>query len=255
MKRILGAREHDGKGTPAGVPATWPRTPIRMAARGLIFAAAEVLYDDSMWLRWLHGQLRRENGGKTFQELKQTWNQVSRDFFAGKSEFRLALEFLFDSLDVSIRLRAELAMAAHSRRTRLAAEARPFVGVATAFRQLADQGYRLAILANSECTGAQFRRHLQMHGLTQCHAIATSCDLGIAKPDARAYLNAAALLGMPLEDLVYVAADEDDISGAQDVGLRTISCSAEDTGHYVQVSSCCEVGKHVSLRSPLANTG
>ena len=228
---------------------------MQMVARGIIFADSDVLYDDSLWLRWLHALLRRECAVGNFSEFCCAWNQASLEMFTGRHTMADALQTLLENLEVPATLRSELAIVAQTRRKSLSAGCRPFPGVVRDMQALADQGFSLALLANCELTGSQLRQRLEGLGIAQFHTIVTSCDLGLTKPHPNAYLQAATQLQLAIEDVIYVGGDKLDLAGAEAIGMRTVCC-VDDIGHAGWcIGSLGELAQHVSPRWPLRRTG
>ncbi|MDA7979292.1 MAG: HAD hydrolase-like protein [Pirellulales bacterium] len=248
MKRILGRGEPFRKEILRESLAVWPRTPMVFAARGIIFAGADTLYDDSLWLRWLHVQLRRKIAINTFEEVRYAWDEVSDDLWTGRATSGEALLAMLQSLGVPRMLCSELGAAAQTRRGRLFQESRPLAGVRQAIAQFARQGLALGVLANSEVSGEQLKGWLHSHGLSQFQSVVTSQDLGTAKPHAAAYLQAVLRLRLKIDDVIYVGSRERELAGAESVGLRAIACPARARSGRLWVNSLIELTSHVTLR-------
>ncbi|WP_375491377.1 haloacid dehalogenase type II [uncultured Jatrophihabitans sp.] len=92
--------------------------------------------------------------------------------------------------------------------------------VAPGLRLLADAGHRLVTLSNGSVDVAHGM--LERAGVIDTVELLLSAeDAGAWKPDPRAYRYAAERTGVPLADLVMVAAHPWDLAGAAALGMRT----------------------------------
>ncbi len=92
--------------------------------------------------------------------------------------------------------------------------------------ELENRGYAVAVLTNG--WNPLQRRKAGRAGFTG--AVLASADLGVQKPDSRAFTAAAAVLGLPPADLWYVGDDPgSDIVGALGAGLRAVWIDGERT--------------------------
>lgn len=225
-----------------------------MAARGILFADANVLYDDSLWLRWLLSQVRRECPTGTLQALTHCWDACAAPFYRGESPFADVLCEAIRNMGANSLLCAELAVAAAGHRARLAAERRPFPGVVAAIRRLAAQGFTLGLSCNCEQRSPMLRQQLAGLGLDQFTVVVSSAETGCARPEPAAFLRALAQMELPAEDVVYVGVDPADLAAAEQAGLRTVACTA-GTPERPCLATLGELHQWITYRWPLARTG
>jgi HAD superfamily hydrolase (TIGR01509 family) len=100
----------------------------------------------------------------------------------------------------------------------------PLPGAKPAFASLCERGVKTAVLSNG-WNPLQVRK-AQRAGFEG--PVLASADLGVQKPDPRAFEALLEVLGTPAERTCYVGDDPRiDIAGARDAGLRTIWLDAE----------------------------
>ena len=113
----------------------------------------------------------------------------------------------------------------------------PLEGAHELLNELKRRGLRLGLLSNTTWPGAFHRQELQAFGLIGFFdALAFSCELGVWKPNAPAFLHLTGELNVQPSEAVFVGdALEIDVLGAQRAGLRGvwISTNGQSAG-YVQ---------------------
>ncbi|MGD9648914.1 MAG: hypothetical protein AB7U73_24595, partial [Pirellulales bacterium] len=112
----------------------------------IVFEPAGVLYDATLWWRWLLPLVARLNPGCPMECFERRW---LADYLpavqTGRRELAEALENCLAECGYSRSQIDELAVAAGSRRRELELEVRPLPGVPAAVSRLRECGYRLAL--------------------------------------------------------------------------------------------------------------
>lgn len=107
-------------------------------------------------------------------------------------------------------------------RAELGACVEPIIGLEAMLNMLG-QRYTLAILSNG--SSANQRLKLEHSGVLECFdptLIVISSEIGVEKPEPRAFDHMSALLNIPLKRLLFVGDHPHaDIKGAQRVGMKT----------------------------------
>ncbi len=126
---------------------------------------------------------------------------------------------LADALEPWGPLEDELLEAYIAEKARIADEMVPAPGAIETVRELRERGIRVGVLTNGP-SGFQ-RRKLETSGVgAEVDAIAVSGELGVAKPDERAFELALALLGTAAAETAMVGDSlENDVLGALRAGL------------------------------------
>lgn len=99
---------------------------------------------------------------------------------------------------------------------------RPFPGAIDTLRRLGEAGVRLGLLSNGD--GPSQRGKIERFALDEFFDhIQIEGEFGIGKPDARAFRNALASLGVECDDAWMVGDNlEADILGAQEAGIHAV---------------------------------
>lgn len=195
---------------------------------GIVFDVPDVLYDATLWRRWLVQLIGRLGVRVSYAEFDRAWCCRLMDVHRGRREFDETLESLLIDLGLSWALIDEIEAAGRIQRRRLELEVRPWPGVVATVAELARRGVPLIAWADTWQAAPRLAERLQRMLPGSCfQAVMTSCDLEAALPDPRCYqalLEACALL--PAET-IYVGHDAAHLAGAQTAGLYTVAFNFE----------------------------
>jgi HAD superfamily hydrolase (TIGR01509 family) len=214
------------------VPIRNPQRPHSSAAlsrvrgvRGLLFDMGDVLYDATLWRRWLLQVLARMGIHTPYRDFYRVWD---RDYLpavhCGRREYHEAFCTFLTSLGLAHGVIDEIEAASQARRRELIATLRPLPGVRPTLAQLQADGMSLAVLSDSESPAVELRQRLEKLGIDQCfRAVFSSRDLGEAKPAALGYQTALAALQLPAAQVAFVGHDAEELAGATAAGMPTIA--------------------------------
>jgi HAD superfamily hydrolase (TIGR01509 family) len=197
--------------------------------RGLIFDMGDVLYDATVWRRWLWRLLTHMGMTVEYRRLFEAWD---RDFLAavhrGEREYLAAFRDFLGALGLRPGQVDEVVAASHAQRRQLEEHTRAYPGVAATLGKLRAADIRLAVLSDSESTSAQLQDRLGRLGLAGCFSgVVSSFDLRHTKPDRVCYEAAISTVALPANDCAFVGHDADELAGAAAVGLRTVAFNYE----------------------------
>jgi FMN phosphatase YigB (HAD superfamily) len=199
---------------------------VRPAA--VVFDAADILYDASIWSRWLLQQLHRLGLHTHYQAFVHV---LQHDYLAqayrADRPYGHAFRDFLRSLGLSHGQVDEVLVAAQGARRRFQQSLRPLPGVRRTLRTLAEAGLPMAVLCNSVQTSAQLSATLDQLQLREdfC-AVLSSRDLKMALPEAGAYHAAIKALGETAERVAFVGHDPVELAGAAAIGMRTVAFNA-----------------------------
>jgi len=214
----------------AGSDAAFVASEARTDVACLIFEADNVLFDATLWRRWLHQLLGRFRVQAEFEGFFERWERgYLVDVHRGRRDFDEALQAFLHSAGVTPAQFDEIEAASTAKRRDLAISTRLLPGVRTALWQLHRVGYRLAVLTNDERPGEQVAMQLERSGLGGLfEAVISSFDLERTLPDPAAFAAAMAAVGEPGERIAFVSNCARSLAGASALGLRTVSINARD---------------------------
>jgi HAD superfamily hydrolase (TIGR01493 family) len=194
-----------------------------LPVRGIVFEMAGVLYDATLWRRWLVQLLARFGLAVEYGQFYEAWDrEFLVDVHCGRREFCEALQAFLLRSGLTWGQIDEIEAASRRRQQELEDEARPLPGVAATISQLARAGLPLAVLANSPHPARELEARLARMGLD--HAIGTvlsSLELEAAKPEAICYQAALHALGLEPQEVLFVGQRGEDLVGAAALGMRT----------------------------------
>lgn len=216
--------------SPTGLAALPPavateRRPRFSPLRGMLFDMGDVLYDATLWRRWLYQLLVRMGLHSQYRTLFQVWElDFLQDVYLGRRDFSTAFHVFLLSLGLSRGQVDEVEAASQARKRELEINVRPLPGVRDTIERLAQRDLRLAVLNNSDQTGDELRSQLDRLGLGGCFSqVISSVDLQCAKPSAACYRAALARMDLPAETVAFVGHDRAELAGARAVGMRTLA--------------------------------
>ncbi|NIS82742.1 MAG: HAD hydrolase-like protein [Anaerolineales bacterium] len=99
-----------------------------------------------------------------------------------------------------------------------------FEGVAETLHGLKNSGYLLGVVTNTFISTDEKREWFRRIGIDEIwDSFATSCEIGIVKPDPRIYRAALDPLGVPANASAFVGHSAGELKGAQALGMVTIA--------------------------------
>lgn len=187
-----------------------------------------VLYDGTLWQRWLWRQVHRLGHPCEFQNFVKAWDErFQPDVNRGLRPFDEALRCFLLSRGLCPGAVSELVAAGGHERKRIETQDRPMMGVAATLRRLSGAGYSLAVLAESDSPAPVLRQRLMRNGLGTCDlAVVTSRDVAAVQPEPAGYAACLEMVGKPADVVAYVGRDNTRLAGARRMGLGTIALSA-----------------------------
>jgi len=200
-----------------------------MEVRGLLFDMDGVLYDDTLWHRWLFQLLSRMGLHAQFRAFFRVWEREYLDAVnRGQRDYWEALRSFLMSSGLTSCQAEEVLVASHARKDRILERIRPLPGVAKTTAKLNSIGVPLAVLSNSACSSDQIQKLLQRLGLSdRFYRVVSSYDLGVTKPDQASYQAALAAMQMDAREVAFVGHDAKELIGAKQVGMPTIAVNHE----------------------------
>lgn len=191
---------------------------------GIIFDVGDILYDASVWRRWLTQALHDEGVDVTYPELVARWEALLVDVYCG----RAAYWDRFDVLVLDLGLAEDRIPAVREAAQQMGADVQkdrnPMPGVPDTLQKLNEQGVKLGALSDTESGEPKIRSLLKQLRIEEYFdAVVTSVDIGVAKPDPKAYAAAASALNTDVEHCAFVGHDIDELQGSQQAGLYSIA--------------------------------
>jgi HAD superfamily hydrolase (TIGR01509 family) len=195
------------------------------AVRGVVFDMGDILYDATLWRRWLVQLLHRLGYNVTYRGLFEVWD---RDYLGevhrGGRDYQEAFDAFLVGQGLPRGLIDEIVAASQTRKREIAATLRTLPGVRSTLVALQARGLPLAVLSDSESPSPELRKRLAALGIDECfQAVVSSFDLRATKPAGVTYQSAAEALGRPLSETAFVGHDADELDGAMAVGMPTIA--------------------------------
>ena len=249
----------------AGVGQTPPlrslRLPVRPAVQlprkvsGLLIEYGGVLYDHTVWHRWLWKLLSRLGMQANYGAFFHLWkNDYLDDIHLGCRELNEALRSFLLSAGLSRGQIDEVQTACRSRRLQLEDETRPMPAVKATLKHLQQTTMTLAVSGESEHPAETLRRRLKKSGLGELfQTVVSSSDLGAIKPNPVSYLAALEEMKLPAEQVAYVGHDARSLEGAAQLGLCTVAFNFEPEAQAdVYLDHFEELVEAVGTRPPLS---
>ncbi len=195
----------------------------------VVIEPAGILYDSSLWTRWLLALLSRMGWRSSFRPFAHVLRlECLQEVYSGRCSRDVALRNFLRGLGLNMGQAAEVLAASGAWRRQLDGSLRPLPGVRKAITLLQQAGVRISILADSEETAAGMSQRLQGLGF-QCEpsVVQTSRDFGCTKPDLRCYQALQSTLACERRGLAFVGHDANDLAAATSLGWLSVACHHE----------------------------
>ena len=213
-----------------------PTIPIRTAGQthpqplpgrlsGVLFDTCNVLYDDTVWRRWVLQLLAHLGVHTNYCCFFRVWDrEYLDDVHRGRRAFRDAFEAFLLSIGLSRGQIDEVAAACLVRRRHLQKTARPLPGVKKTLARLHESGVTLGAVANCERPAEQIADCLRQFGIERLFAtVVSSIDVEATMPEPACYRAALGAMGRPVEEVVFVGHDAAQLAGAAALGMPTVA--------------------------------
>jgi HAD superfamily hydrolase (TIGR01509 family) len=199
--------------------------PLSRSVSGILFDMCNILYDDTVWRRWVLQLLSRLGLITNYYSFFRVWERDYLDqVHRGERDFREAFAAFLRCAGLSPGQIDEVEAAGHARRRQLELNARPLPGVRNTLWRLHKHGYVMGVICDSEHPASALRRHLVRFGIERLFStVVSSIDLKACMPEAACYFEALKGMGLPPDQVVFVGHDHLELAGAAAVGMPTIA--------------------------------
>ncbi|MBI3840186.1 MAG: HAD family hydrolase [Planctomycetia bacterium] len=223
-----GATMHPAAGAGCSLPAGHV-PPAALGIGGLVFDMTDVLYDATLWRRWLLRLVNRLGVRCSYASFYRDWDRrYLVDVHCGRREYSEAFQSFLLANHLSWAQIDELEASSRIQRENFELNARPLPGVVKTIGRLAELGLHLVAFGDSPYPAARLSERLERLGLgNRFRTVLSSFDLEAAQPSARCYQSALDALGLSAQDAAYVGHDAAHLAGAKAVGMRTVAFNFE----------------------------
>jgi len=207
--------------------AVFPRT-VRPATlpgpvRGVLFDMCNVLYDATVWRRWVLRLLSHLGVHTNYHCFFRVWDREYLDAVQrGERDFWEAFESLLRSVGLSRGQIDEVKAASMARRRQLEHSTRPLPGVRTTIARLHKAGLVLGVACDSFFPASFLRECLDRFAVGRMFStVVSSLDLKRTMPDPIVYQTALRAMNLPPQEVVFVGHDAIELEGATALGMAT----------------------------------
>ena len=202
-----------------------PAGQLRGPIAGLVFDAGDVLYDATVWRRWLLQLLARLGMHTNYRCFYHVWDhEYLLDVHRGRRDFCDAFRQFLLAVGLSSAQIDEVERACHGRRNQWLSTVRLLPGVRSTVARLRALELPMTVLSDSEYSGDTIRQRLDRLGLKDAFAgVISSIDLGHTKPEPQCYQAALDVMGVDAAEAVFVGHDTVELRGATEAGMQTVA--------------------------------
>jgi phosphoglycolate phosphatase-like HAD superfamily hydrolase len=197
---------------------------------GLLLDVGGVLYDDSVWSRWLLKLVTRLGLHTHYTPFFRVWRrEYSPRIKRGECDYWQAMRAFLRSSGLSNGQIDEVEAAGHPRRREFETDIYPLPGVVNGLTRLRDLGIRLTVLSSGSLDTAGVEQQLVRLGLAEFFdPIVTDVQIERAQPGKSCFEAAIPLTGMTRTQLCYVGRDTSALASASTAGLCTVAVNYDD---------------------------
>lgn len=262
MNRMLDWADNRGMAASHPGPATlsFPTPSLPCAVRGLLFDFGGVLYDDTVWRRWILRLLSHVGLHTRYHSFYYVWDlDFAADVYCGRRTFCEAFAAFLRSAGLPCGLVDEVMAACRGRRRELDESIRPLPGIRCTLARLSRMNLALGILSDSELPADQLRQRLAGFAAPETfRAVVSSFDLGRTKPDPEGYRMAVSQMGLTPPEVAFVGHETAELDGARSVGMPTVTLSSSPdlvAKADIRLDRFEQLADVVSLQRPAAAAG
>jgi HAD superfamily hydrolase (TIGR01509 family) len=186
---------------------------------------SNVLYDATLWRRWLLRILRRLGLHTEYRAFYHIWDHdYLVDVNRGRRDFCEAFRCFLLAAGLSRGQAEEVEAACQAKRRHWESDARLLPGVKNTLSELHKAGLKLGVLADSEHPASVLEErlaHLGVNGLFS--TVISSVEIAKTRPDPVTYMTALRAMDLPAGQAAFVGHSAEDLAGAANVGMTTIA--------------------------------
>jgi phosphoglycolate phosphatase-like HAD superfamily hydrolase len=199
--------------------------PLPASVSGLVFGTDDLLYDATVWWRWLLQLLSRMGMHTHFLAMYRVWrHEYLPGVVCGQCDFWDALRAMLRSAGLTSGQIDEVLVASRPRKLQLEQNVRPFPGVKSTLARLAASGIPMAVFSFSSDSNQCVSERLRSLGvLSYFSVVLSSVELGVRLTEAGGYRSAAEAIGIPSSEMAFVGHGAEDLAGAADAEMLTIA--------------------------------
>lgn len=197
--------------------------------KALLFDMGDVLYDATLWRRWVLQVLRRFGLITNYQAFFRVWeSEYLEPVNLGKADFWETFSTFLRSAGLPTNAIDEVITAAEPRRRQFQQGLRPLPGVPATCAQLSQAGWRLATISNNEMSSEALGERLRWcKAGRHFEGVFPSCEIGAVMPDEAAYAAVLRGLSLSFEEVAFIGHDTCELAGAKAAGMRTLAVNNE----------------------------
>jgi FMN phosphatase YigB (HAD superfamily) len=216
----VGATRHDRRQNRHAPPK-----PLAKPVSGVLFDMCNILYDDTVWRRWVLRLLARLGLSTNYCSFFRLWDrEYLEDVHRGRRDFRQAFASFLQCAGLTSGQIDEVEAASHARRRYLESHSRPLPGVRNTLWRLHQKGLAFGVLCNSEYDAAALCKQLNRFGIEKFFTtVVSSIDMNCCMPEPAPYLAALEKMALTAEKAVFVGHDRLELAGAAAVGMSTVA--------------------------------
>lgn len=194
-----------------------------MDISALLFDMDDVLYDATVWRRWLLRLLGHLGLHTHYDAFFHVWERCYLcDVYSGNRDYWDAFRSFLDAAGLSSGQVDEVTAASQTRKREFDLGIRAFPGVNSTLTRLSMAGVPLGVLCNSSRTSVELQHRLAQIGLGRhFQFVVSSRDLQRAMPVLETYQAALSQFGRNNE-VAYVGHDAVELDGAAKLGITAI---------------------------------
>ena len=196
-----------------------PSVPIQ----AFIFDVGDILYDASVWRKWLTTELQRFGKDITYPQLVENWERLLVDVYKGNAEYWAKFSELMMHFGVTSEESAAIEKLAREKGQAVQVDRVPMPGVPETLSALRENDITLVALSDTESGEAGVRKTLnQLEIEKYFDAVVSSFAIGHVKPEPEAFDYAIKATGKSKSACAFVAHDIDELEGAQKHDLLAV---------------------------------
>jgi len=191
----------------------------------LLFDLCGVLFDDTIWSRWLFQLVSRVGTRLNYEQFVRAWEErFVVDVNSNRRDYWEAVQEYLESLDLSRAAANEICVAARARRRQFDESIRPLPGTKSGLANLIACGHRVAVIGNVPYDAITVRKRIAHLGLSEFFSeVYSSFDAGREFPAKSRYAWIGERLRIAANAIWFISGSTVQLGDAAAAGIRTIA--------------------------------
>jgi len=192
--------------------------------KAVLYDLGDVFFEAYFWRKWNYEKIvEMKKFNNSFGEFYDLYEKFLEPVYRGNISYNIAFDNFLGHLQInSVDSFRKLSF---EKKKDFEDNRQLFQGVKETLKTLCDSGIRNVIITDNEAGENEIRKTvIEKYNINEfIYRVVSSKEVGHKKPAPQIFNHAINLLNLTFQDVLFVAHDEDEISGALSLGIKTVA--------------------------------